>query len=262
MADHPVPTTPGPPAAFAWAVHMFTGSGVLLGLAALLEIERERWHWALLWLFVAVVVDGVDGTFARWARVKEKAPRIDGDALDLIVDFLTYVFVPTLFIWRAGLVPEPLAPWLAGAILFSSLYLFTRRDMKTADNYFRGFPSLWNIVAFYLFVTELGPTAGAAIVALLVLMTFAPVHFVHPFRVRDYGRWLPLLTALWAAATLSLLWLAPSTARTVCLVVSLATATLLLLLGLLRTLRGPRAATAVPAAGVAGAVSSDQPSGR
>jgi phosphatidylcholine synthase len=230
----------GPPAVFAWLVHLFTASGAVLALAALIEVERENWRWALLWLFVAVVVDGIDGSFARWARVKEKAARIDGDTLDLVVDYLTYVFVPALFIWRAGLVPAALAPWLTAAILLSSLYLFARRDMKTDDNYFRGFPSLWNIVAFYLYLVDLGPAAGAAVVVLLVLMTFAPVHFVHPFRVRDYGRALPLITTAWAAATVALIWLAPSLARTLCLAASLGTAALLLLLGLLRTVRGAR----------------------
>jgi phosphatidylcholine synthase len=243
-AEHPAArraATDGPPAVFAWLVHLFTASGAVLALVALIEIDRQRWHWALLWLFVAVVVDGIDGTFARWARTREKAARIDGDTLDLVVDYLTYVFVPTIFIWRAGLVPEAQAPWLAAAIQFSSLYLFARRDMKTDDNYFRGFPALWNIVAFYLFVIDGTPLTGTFVVVLLVLLTFAPVHFVHPFRVRDYGVALPLITTLWAAATVSLLWLGPpSTARSVCMTVSVATAAILLLLGLLRSVRGPR----------------------
>ena len=118
--------TPGkaPPAVFAWLVHMFTASGAVLALLALNAIEQEQWRLALFWLFVAIVVDGIDGTFARWARTKEQAARVDGDTLDLVVDYLTYVFVPTIFIWRAGLVPEGLALWLAAAIQFSALYLF------------------------------------------------------------------------------------------------------------------------------------------
>ncbi|TFI56992.1 phosphatidylcholine/phosphatidylserine synthase [Sphingomonas parva] len=233
----------GPPAVFAWLVHLFTASGAVLALLALIEVDRARWHWALFWLFVAVVVDGIDGTFARWARTRERAARIDGDTLDLVVDYLTYVFVPTIFIWRAGLVPADHAPWLAAAIQFSSLYLFARRDMKTDDNYFRGFPALWNIVAFYLFVIDGTPLTGLFVVALLVALTFAPVHFVHPFRVRDYGKWLPLITTVWAVSTVSLLWLGPpSTARSVCLTVSVATAAILLLLGVVRSVRGPREA--------------------
>lgn len=231
-----------PPAVFAWLVHMFTASGAVLALLALTAIEQEQWRLALLWLFAAIAVDGIDGWFARWARVKEQAPQIDGDTLDLVVDYLTYVFVPTIFIWRAGLVPAELALWLAAAIQFSSLYLFARSDMKTNDNYFRGFPALWNLVAFYLFVLQAGTTAGAIVVILLVALTFAPVHFVHPFRVKDYGRWLPMLAALWAVSTCALLWTGwPFEVRSVLQGTSIATAVSLLGLGLLRTVRGERA---------------------
>src|SRR5687768_5829293 len=184
MVDHPNPpaSTPGPPALAAWLVHMLTACGAVLALLALAAIIEGQWALALLWLLVALAIDGVDGSLARWARVKERAPRIDGDTLDLVVDYLTYVFIPTVFIWRAGLVPPSLALWLAAAIIFSSLYLFSRTDMKTGDGYFRGFPALWNLVAFYLFTVEASPTVGAVVVAALVVLTFAPVHFVHPFR--------------------------------------------------------------------------------
>ena len=232
---------PAPPAVFAWLVHLLTSTGAIWALLALAEILDRDWAMALLWLLVALAVDGVDGSLARWAQVKTQVPRIDGEALDLIVDYLNYVFVPTIFMWRAGLMPEALAPWLAAAIQVSSLYLFTRRDMKSADNYFLGFPSLWNLVAFYLFVTGASPAAGAIAVAALVALTFAPVHFVHPFRVRDYGIWLPLISCLWAASACFLLWPDwPPAVRQAILAVSLAGAAILLLMGFLRTLRGPR----------------------
>jgi phosphatidylcholine synthase len=243
MADHPIPTAPGagPPAVFAWLVHMLTASGAVLALLALAAIVDGQWTLALLWLLVALAVDGVDGSLARWARVKQQAPRIDGDTLDLVVDYLNYVFIPTIFIWRAGLVPPSLALWLAAAIQFSSLYLFSRTDMKTGDGYFRGFPALWNLVAFYLFTVQASPLVGALVVVALVVLTFAPVHFVHPFRVRDYGIFLPLLAIAWAASTLALLWPGWSdAARMAWLAASVGTAAALLALGLLRTLRGER----------------------
>ena len=152
-SDHPTAAQ----TLLAWLVHMFTASGAILALLALLAVEDGEWGLALMWLLVALVVDGVDGSLARWARVSERAARVDGDTLDLVIDYLTYVFVPTLFMWRAGLIPEALAPWLAAGILLSSLYLFARTDMKTEDGYFRGFPALWNLVAFYLFVLQPGP---------------------------------------------------------------------------------------------------------
>ena len=234
-----------PPAAFAWAVHAFTASGVVLALLALLAIEQQRFTLALAWLAVSGIVDGIDGSLARWARVKERVPRIDGDTLDLVIDYLTYVFVPALFIWRAGLVPPDLAPWLAAAILVSSLYVFARTDMKTKDGYFRGFPALWSVAAFYLYVLQFSPAFGAVVVILLVAMTFAPIHFVHPFRVRDYGRWLPAVAILWVVTTCSLLWPEWSEpVRAALATVSVATAAALLVLGLLRSVRGAKSGPA------------------
>jgi len=247
---HPPEKAPatGPAVLLAWLVHLLTASGALLALFALAAIGREEWRLALLWLLAALAIDGVDGTLARWAQVKRHVPRIDGAALDLVVDYLTYVFVPTLFIWQAGLVPASLAPPLAAAILLSSLYVFARADMKTHDGYFRGFPALWNVVALYLFATGLGAQAGAILVALLAAMSFAPVHFVHPFRVRDYGRWLPALAILWAASSAALLWPGwDSTARAALLGCSLGSGAALLALGLLRSARGARPNETPPA---------------
>jgi phosphatidylcholine synthase len=236
-------TDTGPPAAFAWLVHAFTASGAVLAFLALMAIEREQWRLALLWLLIALAVDGVDGAMARWARVKDKAARIDGDTLDLIIDYLTYVFVPTALIWRAGLVPETLALPAAALIQLSALYHFTRRDLKTGDNYFRGFPALWHVVALYLVVAEASPEAGAVTVVIFSALSFAPVLFVHPFRVRDYGKWLPVLAILWALATVALLWPRWSDAAgTALLAFSLAAGAVLMALGLIRTVRGPRPA--------------------
>ena len=224
----------------AWLVHAFTASGAVFAFLALLEIQQRDWRMALVWLAAALAVDAFDGTLARRAHVKTHAPRIDGDALDLVIDYLNYVFVPTVLIWLAGLVPPALAPWLAAAILVSALYNFARRDMKTEDNYFRGFPALWNVVAFYLFVVRPGPEAGAVVVLALAALTFTSVPFVHPFRVRDYGRWLPVLALAWAAATLALLW--PdwqSPVRTALFWASTLLVLVLLGLGFLRGLRGP-----------------------
>ncbi len=128
-----------------------------------------------------------------------------------------------------------------GAILLSSLYVFARKDMKTEDNYFRGFPALWNVIAFYLFMLQPGATAGAATVTVFVLLTFAPIHFVHPIRVKRFQPWLTGVTALWGLLSLALLlpsWIGLS--REVLLALSLGGAGVLLAIGLLRTLRGSR----------------------
>jgi phosphatidylcholine synthase len=225
----------------AWAVHAFSATGAVLALLALLAIDGHRWTEAMLWLFAALVVDGVDGTLARAARVKTVAPRIDGEALDLVVDYLNYVFVPTMFMLEAQLLPAPIALPLAALIQLSSVYVFVRRDMKTDDGYFRGFPALWNIVALYLFAARIDPEIAAAIVAALVILAFAPIHFLHPFRVRDYGPWPIILGAVWGLATLVLLLPGLDAARGALLALSAISAIAIVALGLLRSLRGPRA---------------------
>lgn len=240
--DDPAPPPPAQSAA-AWAVHLFTSLGVVVAFLALLAIERDAPREALLWLVVALMIDGVDGTLARAARVGERLPRIDGSALDLVIDYLTYVFLPVLFIWSGGYLPEMLALPLCAAILSSSLYVFARRDMKTDDGYFRGFPGLWNVIAFYFFVLQPGPAASAVVVAALVAMTFAPVHVAHPFRVRDHRRLLVALTILWTLATPALLLTnLGEGVRLALAVVSLGSAAVLVGVGLLRTVRGPAAA--------------------
>ena len=239
----PLPAEPGiGRRAFAWSVHLLTATGAVLAFLSLLAAGRGDFAMALWWLVAALAVDAFDGTLARTAHVKTIASRIDGDTLDLVIDYLTYVFVPTAIITGAGLVPAALAPWLAALILVSALYNFARRDLKTEDNYFRGFPANWNVVAFYLYVARPDPDVGAAAVAVLALLTFAPIHFVHPFRVTDYGRALPALALAWAAVTAALLWPDWSEGtRQALLAASLAGAAMLVAMGLWRSVRGPRA---------------------
>ena len=224
-----------------WAVHVLTASGVVWALLALDAVERGDEFVALAWLGVALLVDGIDGTLARAFKVRERLPNVDGDALDLVVDYLTYVFVPAMMIWRGGYLPVTLASALTGAILLSSLYAFARRDMKTDDGYFRGFPALWNVVAFYFYALEPSQGLAAAAVVLLAIMTFAPAHVVHPFRVKDYGASLPIVAIAWAAVTAPLL--VPGLGvfvKAFLSAMSLATAAILAGMGLVRTARGPR----------------------
>ena len=224
----------------AWSIHLLSASGAVLALLALTAVIEHRWVEALAWLLVALVVDGIDGSLARAAGVDTAAGRIDGNALDLVIDYLTYVFVPALFMIEASLLPGGgMGLVLAGLILVSSLYVFARRDMKTADGYFRGFPALWNVVALYLFAANFGEAATSAIVVVLASLSFAPVHFVHPFRVRDFGPLLPAIALLWAGSTMLLIAGMFPSARGILLALSAASAALIVALGLWRSVRGP-----------------------
>jgi phosphatidylcholine synthase len=225
----------------AWATHAFTACGAVLAFLALDAAFRDDPAAALLWLFAALVVDGVDGTLARLARVKERLPNVDGDALDLVIDYLTYVVVPAALIARGDFLPAPLATPLAALILVSSLYVFARRDMKTDDGYFRGFPALWNVVAFYFVATQPPPPVAAFAVIALVIATFAPVHVPHPFRAARHRSLLALAAVVWTlTGTLLLLpgWSEP--VRLALLALSLAAFAAIVGLGLARTVRGPR----------------------
>lgn len=157
--------------------------GAALGFAALVAATRGEWALMFQCLGVALFVDGVDGTLARRLNVAELLPRWSGDVLDLVVDFVTYVFVPAYAITMSGLLPGLLAVPAGIAVVVTGALYFADRNMKTKDNYFRGFPTLWNAVAFYLFLLKPQPWLAAAAVAALAVLTFVPFKFVHPFRV-------------------------------------------------------------------------------
>jgi phosphatidylcholine synthase len=169
--------------AAAFGVHLLTAMGAALALLSLLAAADRRWPAMFLWLGLAVIVDTVDGPIARRLRVAELLPRWAGDVLDLVVDFLTYVFVPAFAIAAGGLLPGH-AGLVAGIVIVTTGVLyFADRRMKTADNYFRGFPAVWNVVAFFLFLLRPDPWIAGAAIAALAVLTFVPVVFVHPFRV-------------------------------------------------------------------------------
>jgi len=162
-----------------------------VALIALLEAVREHWTAMFWWLGVALVIDGVDGPMARRLEVERVQPNWSGEVLDLVVDFATYVFVPAYAIAASGLLLPLAAPMLGVGITVSGALYFADRRMKSADNHFRGFPGLWNVAAFYLFLLHWPPAASTFLVAILILLTFMPFHVVHPVRVRRL-RWLTL----------------------------------------------------------------------
>jgi phosphatidylcholine synthase len=166
-----------------FSVHVLTASGAALALGALLAAVRGAYDVMFLCLGIALIVDGIDGTIARAVKVAELLPRWSGDILDLVVDFVTYVFVPAYAIAAGGLLPLWLGVPAGIVIVMTGAIYFADRRMKTADNYFRGFPTLWNVVAFYLFVLKPAPWFTAGLVALLAVLTFVPFKFLHPFRV-------------------------------------------------------------------------------
>src|SRR6476660_2693789 len=182
----------------AFGVHLFTAVGAGIALMAMLEAVREHWANMFAWLGVALIVDAIDGPIARKLDVVRLQPDWSGEVLDLVVDFVTYVFVPAYAITASGLLLPIAAPLLGIGIVVSSALYFADRRMKASDNHFRGFPALWNAAAFYLFLLHLPQWLASIAVAVLIVLTFVPIHVVHPFRVVRL-RWLTLwLLGAWA----------------------------------------------------------------
>jgi phosphatidylcholine synthase len=180
----------------AFTVHVFTAMGAALALLALILATGGHWAGMFFCLGMALVVDGLDGPMARAFEVEKLLPRWSGNTLDLVVDFTTYVFVPAFAIAASGLLPQVLAIPAGIVVVITGALYFADRDMKTDDNYFRGFPAVWNLAAFYLYLLE--PPEWAAAIAIVVLagLSFAPIKFLHPLRVQ---RWRTINIALLAA---------------------------------------------------------------
>jgi phosphatidylcholine synthase len=193
MAEHPLPVR-----SRAFAVHLLTASGAALGLLALLAATQAQWTLMFLLLGAALVVDGVDGWFARRLDVAQILPNWSGEVLDYVVDFVTYVMVPAYAISIGGLLPPKLAVAGGLTIMVTGALYFADMRMKTSDHYFRGFPAVWNMVAFYLFLLRPEPWLAAVAVAIFAALTFVPMVFVHPVRVKRLRGLTLALLVLWS----------------------------------------------------------------
>lgn len=193
-------------------VHVFTGLGIVCALMSMRAVLESRWEVAFAWLGVALVIDGIDGTFARLTDVAVKLPRFSGERLDLVIDYVTYVFIPALALMLGGYLPGWFGVVLVSLILLSSLFHFSDTESKAEDYSFVGFPSIWNVVAFYVFAFDLPAWATALLVMSCVVLTFVPMRWAHPMRTKALWPLTLLAVLLWsAAAFLALLHGLPAT---------------------------------------------------
>src|SRR5258708_10608587 len=177
--------------AAAFSVHIFTALGAGIALIALLEAVREHWAAMFAWLGAALVIDALDGPIARRLDVARVQPNWSGEVLDLVVDFVTYVFVPAYAITASGLLLPPTAALLGVGIAMSGALYFADRRMKSEDNHFRAFPGLWHFAAFYLFLLHPPPAISSLRVVVLFVSAFLHFRVLHPVRVVRL-RWLTL----------------------------------------------------------------------
>ena len=178
-------------------VHLFTASGAVFAMLSMLAAANHQWSLMFLWLVVAFAVDGIDGPLARRFDVKTYAPRFDGVLLDLIIDYLTYVFIPAFALFESGLLPG-WTGWVTIIIItFASAMYFCDGNMKTKDNSFHGFPGCWNMVALVMFAIQPNFWIILAIVSTLALAMFLPLKFVHPVRTERWRLTSLPVTLLW-----------------------------------------------------------------
>jgi phosphatidylcholine synthase len=199
----------------AWLAHAYTASGAVLAFLAARDIIEHEYRNAFFWLYVQVFIDSTDGVLARRARVYEVLPWFNGSKLDDIVDYLTYVFVPALLVWRSLIVPDAWTLPVAAAMLLSSAYGFNREDAKTSDHFFLGFPSYWNVVLVYMMVAGLSPLTNGVILLTLAVFVFVPIKYVYPSRTTEL-QWLTVgLGVIWGVLMCVMLWQFPLVSRAV-----------------------------------------------
>jgi len=209
--------------AFAWFVHAYTAAGLLAAAGMAVFIVRggdDSFRWAFMMMVIATAIDSTDGWLARKARVKEVLPDFDGRTLDDLTDFHTYTSMPLLLMWRAEILPGTYA-WALLFALLASAYGFSRVDAKTPDGFFLGFPSYWNVVAFYLYLLAPPVWVSLSVVLACAILTFVPMKYLYMTRGGPFAKVMLITGAVWAALT-AVIILRPASERRILALISLA----------------------------------------
>lgn len=186
------------PQAKAFSVHLLTASGSFLAFLSLVAASELRWPAMFFWLGLALFVDGIDGPIARKLQVKEVLPTWSGELLDNIIDYVTYVLIPAFALYQSGFMGTGLSFLSAAIIVISSAIYYADTGMKTEENFFKGFPVVWNMLVFTLFVTTPGEWISFAVVVVAAILSFFPIWFLHPVRVVRLRNLNLAVVALWA----------------------------------------------------------------
>ncbi len=183
-------------------MHLFTASGAVIALLAVNAVIGGQMALAFAWLGLALLIDTVDGPLARALKVEQRLPRFSGERLDLVIDYLTYVFIPALMLLQGSFLTGMSGMILASLIPLSALYHFSDLRSKSDDNCFVGFPAIWNVVVLYIFAFHPGETVTSAIVLIFVVLTFIPFKWIHPTRVKIMRPITLAAGALWSVAAI------------------------------------------------------------
>lgn len=192
----------------AWSVHAFTASGIVAGFWGIVCASRGEFAWAFAMLILTVIIDGVDGTFARRVKVWEVLPDVSGKTMDYVIDFATYAIIPTYIIYEAMLLPEVVVMLGVAIILIVSVLYYGKEGMVSNDYYFVGFPVMWNLVAFYLFyVFDLPPWGNFITVVIFAILHFVPIKYLYPSRSKRFMAFNILASVLLLVSNLVLAYL-------------------------------------------------------
>ncbi|HHS95828.1 MAG TPA: phosphatidylcholine/phosphatidylserine synthase [Phaeodactylibacter sp.] len=196
--------------ALAWGVHLFTASGLVSGFMAILAINEKDWQEAMLWLLLCLLIDGIDGSFARLFKVKEVLPNVDGKTIDYVIDFATYAIIPAYFFYMAEIVPEAWQLPCVMIILMVSVLYYGKEGMVSADNFFVGFPVMWNMVVFYqIFILPQIEMLQVAWVHVFAILHFVPIKFAYPSQNTRFFKMTLLVTVLFFLMILSAVYFYP-----------------------------------------------------
>jgi phosphatidylcholine synthase len=189
----------------AWGVHLFTALGAVVGVWCLVAIHQGSYGKAFFGMVVAVLIDAIDGPLARLADVKAHLPMVDGSKLDDLVDYLNYVVVPVVLMHDAHLLPRTALPWILAFPLIASAFRFCHASAKTPDHFFTGFPSYWNILAFYFYAGKTPPWFNATFTVFAAIMVLIPIKYIYPGRTRPLRPLTIGLGIAWAVVLLMIL---------------------------------------------------------
>lgn len=191
----------------ALSVHLLTATGAVFAMLAMLAAADEKWSMMFLWLVVAFAVDGIDGPLARKYEVKTYAAKFDGGLLDMIIDYLTYVFIPAFALFKSGLLPG-WTGWICIIVItFASAMYFADTRMKTKEYSFAGFPACWNMVVLVLFAIEPNFWVILGIIVVVAASMFTPLEFVHPVRTKRWRKITLPIALLWTGFAAWAAWL-------------------------------------------------------
>ena len=197
------------PIAKGWLVHCFTALGAVCGMLGIIAVSDHQPREAVLWLAVAMILDGVDGPVARAWDVKGHVPRIDGYTLDLIIDFVTCIVIPVIFLHKFAMLPDDASLGIGAFVLFMSALWMSRTDQMTPDHWFRGFPCEWNMIVPSLYLMQTPTWFNAIACILLALTQLTNWTFVHPMQVRWMRPLTVTVTVVWLTSVMWMTALSP-----------------------------------------------------